>query len=83
LNIPVSPDTISFAQAEQLSDILSKNESLPAIIHCGSGNRVGALWALYYKLRYRVGAKTALTVGIASGLTNSNLIEITKALLEA
>lgn len=49
VNIPVTMPTTS--QAEQLKAVLSRNGAKPAIVHCRSGRRVKALWALYEKIR--------------------------------
>lgn len=49
VNIPVMTPTVS--QAEELKVILSQDGAKPAILHCRSGRRVKALWAIYKKLR--------------------------------
>jgi len=59
---------ITEANARKLAEILDKARK-PVIVHCGSGNRVGALFAL--KARF-VDGKTpeeALKIGESAGLT--------------
>lgn len=58
---------INFENAEKLDQILSKYDE-PVLVHCGSGNRVGALFALREKMN---GAddEDALAFGRAAGMT--------------
>lgn len=62
-----SADDISLEKAAVLDQILADNEG-PVLIHCGSGNRVGALYALREKL-YGASNDDALAVGKAAGMT--------------
>lgn len=62
-----SADDITFDKAAVLDQILADNEG-PVLIHCGSGNRVGALYALREKL-YGASNDDALAVGKAAGMT--------------
>jgi len=68
VELPVSsPDAISMENAARLNEILAKYEGEPVLLHCGSGNRVGALLALRESLR---GADdlAALQYGRSAGL---------------
>ena len=60
-------DAISYENAEQLDQLLSEIDG-PVLVHCGSGNRVGALLALRESL---AGAddEQALEYGRSAGLT--------------
>jgi len=62
-----SADDITLDKAAVLDQILAQNEG-PVLLHCASGNRVGALYALREKL---LGASNseALAVGRAAGMT--------------
>lgn len=53
VNIPVTDSSLGADQANQLKAVLSENGARPAIVHCSSGNRVEALWALYQQLENR------------------------------
>ena len=67
--IPIEgSDTLNEESARLLADTLERVEG-PVVVHCGSGNRVGALFAL--KAFYIDGseAEDALAVGQSSGLT--------------
>ncbi len=60
---------INAEAAGKLAEILDDPETLPAMVHCASGNRVGALFAL--KAHHLDGAniETALAAGREAGLT--------------
>lgn len=55
--------------ARALADALSGPDALPAIVHCKSGNRVGALFALKAHALDGEPPERALAIGHASGLT--------------
>lgn len=63
----VGAEAISYENAEQLDQLLSEIDG-PVLLHCGSGNRVGALLALRESL---AGAddEQALEYGRSAGLT--------------
>ncbi|MBS64337.1 sulfur transferase domain-containing protein [Salinisphaera sp.] len=68
VHIPVAgPDDINDANAHTLDAALA-DDRRPAIVHCASSNRVGALMA--YRARYLQGknADEALQVGLDAGL---------------
>jgi protein tyrosine phosphatase (PTP) superfamily phosphohydrolase (DUF442 family) len=62
-----SADSISLENARHLDEILSGYDG-PVLVHCGSGNRVGALLALRQSLRGADDAE-ALAYGKSAGLT--------------
>ncbi|MGB7398306.1 MAG: protein tyrosine phosphatase family protein [Candidatus Macondimonas sp.] len=55
--------------ARRLDRAMAPSESMPVIIHCASGNRVGALLALRANLIQGKSASEALAFGKAAGLT--------------
>ena len=68
IELPLSsPDAISYENAARLGQLLDSLDG-PALLHCGSGNRVGALLAL---LKSSQGAsdEAALEYGKSAGLT--------------
>lgn len=68
VNLPVSgADSISWENANKLQEILSSFEG-PVLVHCGSGNRVGALLALS-KSESGADDEDALAYGRAAGMT--------------
>lgn len=67
VTLPIARDGISFENARALDRLISGYDE-PVLIHCGSGNRVGALLALRSSLE---GAddEAAIEAGRAGGLT--------------
>ena len=47
LNIPVTVMVPSDEQVAQFARIVEDAAYFPLIIHCGTANRVGAMWTLY------------------------------------
>ena len=75
ISFPIAAaNDISYDNARELDRLLSSTEG-PVLVHCASGNRVGALYALREKL---AGAsdEEALAVGKAAGLTQLEAIVI-------
>lgn len=69
VNIPVAgPTDLTEAKARELGAVVNECANHPVIIHCASGNRVGALLAL--KAFYVDGKspQEALALGLAGGL---------------
>ena len=64
----VGSEAISFENARQLDKLLAEFDG-PVLLHCGSGNRVGAILALRHSLQ---GAddKDAMEFGKSAGLTS-------------
>ena len=70
ISMPIAGmEAITVEAAGRLAEILDDPETLPAMVHCASGNRVGALFAL--KAHHLDGAdiETALAAGREAGLT--------------
>ena len=69
VSIPIAgAGAVNEQNARRLADILADNDH-PVAVHCASGNRVGALFAL---MAYYVDGKTpeeALAIGRAAGVT--------------
>lgn len=68
VSLPVSGGgDVTFENAAELDKILSESKG-PVLMHCASGNRVGALYALRESL-HGAGNDDALAAGKAAGLT--------------
>lgn len=69
VSIPIAgADDLTVDNARALSDALSAAEG-PVMLHCGSGNRAGALLALKANLVDGQDADSALALGQRAGLT--------------
>jgi len=68
--IPVaSPADLSRDNVQLFADALSAADG-PTVVHCASGNRVGAMFALKAYYLDGVPPEKALEIGLASGLTS-------------
>lgn len=72
IRIPVSSDTLSAHDADRLAAVLSRRSD-PVVIHCGSSNRVGGLWALYLYRHRNVPLDEAIELGRAAGLRSDSV----------
>lgn len=72
VEIPVTPATLSANDAAKLRDALGTAGG-KVLIHCGSGNRVGGLWALHKRLHDGVEIDAAIAEGKAVGLSAAPL----------
>ncbi|MBP1687641.1 MAG: blh 4 [Deltaproteobacteria bacterium] len=68
LNLPVALATLNAAQVRQVAAALDDPANRPALLHCASGNRVGAVIALYREQIHGVSHEAALAEARASGL---------------
>lgn len=69
-HIPVAgADDITQENAQELASILDEGDNFPILMHCSSGNRVGALFAARAYFLADEDVEQALEVGRASGLT--------------
>lgn len=70
INIPVcgAPD-INEANAGKLHEVLRDKANYPMVVHCGSGNRVGALLALQAFFMEGCDVEEAVEKGRQAGLT--------------
>lgn len=67
INFPIGSDGITFENAKTLEGIMVRYDQ-PVLVHCGSANRVGALFALNEYL-VSEDVEKALEAGRAAGLT--------------
>ncbi len=71
INIPIAGKSdISKENADALMSAIQKYSDHPIMVHCGSGNRIGALFAIDAKLNKKQTIEEAIETGINSGLTS-------------
>ena len=69
INVPISgPETLGHAQANSVWQALLDSTG-PVLLHCGSGNRCGALLALSEAWHRNCAAEDAIAFGRQAGLT--------------
>lgn len=72
VSIPVEGASISAREADQLASVL-KSRKGDVLIHCGSANRVGGLWALYLERHQGLSRDESLARGRQAGLRSDRL----------
>lgn len=72
--LPVTPATFGPDDADRLSEVLGKTSG-PVLLHCGSSNRVGAVWALYLHRHRGLAVEEAIELGRKAGLRSEALVE--------
>jgi uncharacterized protein (TIGR01244 family) len=75
-----SREALNWETAQEVQDALESSEGT-ALVHCRSGNRVGAIFALGAGLDSEIGVDQALEIGRLHGLTS--LEDHVRPLLEA
>lgn len=74
--IPVAnANGLSAEAVASLDTVLADAQRRPALIHCGSGNRVGALFAMHACRKRGLSIEEALACGASAGLTAPPLRE--------
>jgi uncharacterized protein (TIGR01244 family) len=79
--IPVAGPSLGVAEAERLAEILGETSG-PVLLHCGSSNRVGGLWALYLNRSRGYEPDDAIALGRAAGLRSDHLEEVVRAAMK-
>ncbi len=71
INIPIAGKSgLSRENANALMSAIQKHSDHPVMVHCGSGNRIGALFAIDAKFNKNQTSEEAIEIGIKSGLTS-------------
>lgn len=81
VNLPVAAGVPSDALIAELGKILEDASAGPVLLHCASGNRVGAVWAIY-RARKGVPLETALEEGRSAGMRDARETQV-RELLDA
>ncbi|WP_078085872.1 fused DSP-PTPase phosphatase/NAD kinase-like protein [Microbulbifer mangrovi] len=69
-NLPIDKGVPSDAQIARLGEILADGGAAPLLLHCGSGNRAGAVWAIY-RARNGIPLEIAIEEGRTAGMRAS------------
>lgn len=73
VNIPVSAANFSPAQADKLAEVLKDPLTGPALLHCATGQRAVAVWALHRNLHEGISSAQALEEAKGKGLQKPEL----------
>ncbi|MCH8269658.1 MAG: protein tyrosine phosphatase family protein [Planctomycetes bacterium] len=74
VNIPVTTGTFSAEDVKRFADAVEATDG-PLLLHCGSSNRVGAMWAAYLVIEHGMDVETAIERGRAAGLRSDSLVD--------
>lgn len=70
VHLPIyGPADLTPENARTFGEILDEIGGQPALVHCASGNRVGAMYALHAGTELGMDAEAAIELGKAHGLT--------------
>jgi uncharacterized protein (TIGR01244 family) len=73
INIPIGRGPFKEEQVKEFIAAVKDKKNQPMLIHCGSANRVGALWMVYLVLDQGVTEDKALEEAARIGLTSPDL----------
>ena len=73
VSIPVDPAAPKFEQVDEFLRTVKNTDNQPMFIHCGSGNRVGALWMIYRAVEQGWPDDKAVSEATQIGLTSPSL----------
>ncbi len=78
INIPMNTALPKQAEVDQILSTLAKSKDAPVLLHCSSGNRAGAIWALYSGANNGLTPDDAIAEGKVAGLTNEALEHVVR-----
>jgi uncharacterized protein (TIGR01244 family) len=74
VSIPVSSSTLSPADTDRFHEVLEGSDA-PVLLHCGTSNRAGGLWAAYLARHHGWDVERAIEAGRAAGLRSEPVEE--------
>lgn len=75
VNIPVTPVTLSPESVRKVAEVLDQSANRPVLVHCTTGNRVGAVMELYREAIHGVAHEAARNEARTIGLQAPEMIE--------
>ena len=73
VSVPVTPETFTRSDVDTVAKVLGESERGPVLLHCASGNRAGAVWAVLLAAEGRTYAE-AEAAGRKIGLQSPAMI---------
>ncbi len=80
VHIPVSPATMSTDDVKRFAEALRESDG-PVMVHCGSSNRVGGLWAAFVALEKGCPTEKAIEKGKAAGMRSASVEEAARRVI--
>lgn len=81
VSVPITPASFSQQQVDQVAKVLDDPKAGPILLHCGSANRVGAVWTVIQAQRGK-SYEAAEAEGKQIGLTSPAMLEAVKKVLK-
>jgi uncharacterized protein (TIGR01244 family) len=81
LHIPLGGGDLVGTHATQLAAILDTHGDGNVLIHCASGNRVGALWGMHVALRDGLSSDQGVQAARDAGMQSEGLADCVRAAL--
>lgn len=73
VHLPMTSSGITDEQAETFLEVMKKHDGRPILIHCGGGNRAGAMYGLYLGATGKCTAEEAVTRAKQAGMRSEGL----------
>ncbi len=80
--IPVTPASFSPADVDRFAEAYESAET-PILVHCGSSNTVGGMWAAYMARKRGLTTADALNAGRAAGLKSPEMTAAAERVIAA
>ncbi|MDP6408039.1 MAG: sulfur transferase domain-containing protein [Planctomycetota bacterium] len=80
--MPLGGDDLTAIHARELGELLAGETGAHVLLHCASGNRVGALWGLHVGLRDGLDVAGTLALARASGMRSPSLAKCVRRAVE-
>ncbi len=81
VNIPITPDAFSTEDVDRFAEVLAETKG-PVLLHCGSSNRAGGMWATYLARHRGFALEEAISRGRRAGLNRDPMIEAVRRVAE-
>ena len=81
LHMPLGGDDLVADHATQLAAALDAHGDGSVLIHCASGNRVGALWGLHVAMRDGLSSDEGVQAARSAGMRSDSLADCVRAAL--
>lgn len=75
VNLPIAKGAPTDEQIADLAALLEDEKAAPVLLHCASGNRVGAAWAIY-RARSGIPLEIAIEEGRTAGMRASREAQV-------
>ena len=81
VNIPITLDGFSATDVDRFAAVLAETKG-PVLLHCGSSNRAGGMWAAYLARHRSLDLDEAIRLGKTAGLSRDPMIEAVRRVAE-